>query len=407
MKIRPSAVALAGVLLAATLFGIRNRNHASDPESGEWLPVTEGPFRLWTELEGELAARTVAPVYSRIHGPATLVFIIPEGAPVRKGDVVARFDAFQIEQELNRLDREVAVAETDRRMLEQAIIPLELADLDAAVFDARAAWQSEAAFLEDSVELREDGLVSAQEMEQHRMKVEGLRARAEQLEARRALTQEHLHPARIQEAAAKLEAALRQRESMREQRAFAVLKAPAEGEAVYVPLALGGERRTVRIGDTLFRNQEFLCIPDPSEWIARGNVPEQDLSRVRPGMPAQILPRAFPGLVLTGAVDRVSAMGHLDSRSPGRRVFPATLRVESVPPEMKSGLTVLIRMLSRDTPRAVLVPRRAVRWEEGKPFCRVRTGTGRSELRELKLGAGNEQAFEVLSGLSPGDWVEP
>lgn len=407
MNRRLIGAALAAAGLLAILLGLGRRARTEGGEDGGWIPAVEGAFELWTELEGELAARTVASVSSRVHGPATLVYLAPEGRGVRRGDVVARFDSFQLEQELERLDLEAAIAEAEWRMLELAALPLEDAEMETSLFEARAALQAEASFLADGAELMEEGLLSAQELDQHRMKVEGLRARVAQIEMRRRLAREHLHPTRLQEARAKLDAARRRRDSIREQLAHCTVEAPADGEIVYVELALGGERRAARVGDVLYRNQEFLCIPDPSEWVARCRIPEQDVSRVRAGMPARVAPLAFPGVELEGEVETVSAMGQMDSRLPGRRVFPATIRVAAVPEGMKSGLTVRLRLLSRREERALLVPRSSVRWEQGRPHAEVRAGPGRAERRDLVLGDGNARHFEVLSGLAPGDWIRP
>ncbi|MDZ4199815.1 MAG: efflux RND transporter periplasmic adaptor subunit [Kiritimatiellia bacterium] len=397
-------IAMAAALLFAGV--LRYSARRDGRTSADWIEVTEGPFRLWTEVEGELAARHVASVASRVNGPATLTFLAPEGATVRSGDALARFDSFQIEQDLARLDREYAVAETELRMLERAQQPLERAEIETALLDARAVLQTEEQYLKDSADLMGDALVSEQEIAQQRMKVEGLRARVAQIEMRRRLMEEHLHPARLEEARAKLDTVSRQRESQREQFEQTRVRAPTDGEIVYLDLPFGGERRPARIGDVLYRNQEFICIPDPSEWIARCRVPEQDLSRIRPGMPAHLTLRAFPTLVLTGTVETIAAMGQTDARFSGRRFFPVTIRMTDVPPDLKSGLTSHIRLLTRTVERAVLIPRRAVHWEQGRPFCRLIDGT-RTEDRALELGFGNERFFEVLSGVVPGDRVLP
>lgn len=380
--------------------------HGRPDSRPDWVSVTEGSFEVWSAYEGELAARNVQILSSRFNGPATLTFIAPEGARVRKGEPVARFDGFQAEQDLVRLEREMAIAEADARTLELAALPLEIREMQTALLEARVGLSAEEQFLADSAGLLADGLISEQENESQRLKVEGLKSRVAQLEMKQRLTLDHVHPARLNEARAKLDAARRQRDSMREQLEHCVLEAPADGEVVHLALPIGGEMRTARVGDVLYRNQEFLCLPDASGWIVRCQVPEHELSRVRPGLPARVIPRAYPGTTIQGEVETVSAMAQARPLAPGQRSFSVTLRVRDVPDTMKSGLTVQVRLLSHQSAKSLLVPRSAVRWGTDGAFCRVRDGHGSSD-RPVQVGFGNESEYEVLSGLKPGDRVQP
>lgn len=402
-----TAISLVLGLAFAGWLSLRACSPAPRPDPApDWVPVTEGPFEVWSSYEGELAARHVQVLSSRFNGPATLTFLAPEGARVRKGDPVARFDGFQAEQDLVRLERELAIAEADARSLELAVLPLEIREMQTTLLEARVGLAAEEQFLSDSAGLLADGLISEQENESQRLKVEGLRSRVAQLEMKQRLTLDHVHPARLNEARAKLDAARRQRDSMREQLQHCVLVAPADGEVVHLALPIGGELRSARVGDVLYRNQEFLCIPDASGWVVRCHVPEHELSRVRPGLPARVVPRAYPDTTLEGEVETVSAMAQARPLAPGQRAFSVVLRVRDVPNTMKSGLTVQARLLSRQSANALRVPRTAVRWGPDGAHCRVRAGRG-AEDRPVKVGFGNDAEYEVLSGLKPGDWVQP
>jgi multidrug resistance efflux pump len=401
---------LPAVLIGLVVAGVLVLRTCTAPDGAgpepDWVQVTEGPFSMWSTYEGELAARNVVILSSRFNGPATLTSIAPEGSRVRRGDPIARFDSFQAEQDLVRLEREVAIAEADARTLELAVLPLETREMQTALLEARVTLSAEKQIQADSLSLLADGLVSEQEDAAQRLKVEGIQARVDQLDMKRQLTLEHVHPARMNEARAKLDAARRQRDSMREQLTHCTVEAPVDGEVVHLMLPLGSEMRTARVGDVLYRNQEFLCIPDPTDWIVRCYVPEHELSRVRPGVPARVIPRAYPGTTITGTVETVSAMAQARPLVPGQRFFAVTLRVPSVPETMKSGLTVQVRLLSRQADHVLRIPRAAVRWGPDGPFCRVRTARG-AEDRPVQVGFGNEAEFEVLSGLEPGDRVRP
>lgn len=395
----------ACVAAAAVLVDGRARREAR-ATAADRLAIGEAPFILRSRYEGRLAARRVETVSSRFNGGATIVELAAEGSRVRRGDRLVRFDSFQVENDLVRLEREYAAAEAELRTLEKAALPLELRELETLLAEARYNHGAETQYLDDSRELVKEGLVSAQETARQQLKVDGLLSKIEQIETRLRLLREHVHPARLEESRAKQHAASRQRDLMREQFAQCVVTSPCDGEVVHLPLPFGTEIRTARVGDTVFKNQEFLCIPDPSEWIVRCDVPEHELGRVAPGYPAALVPRAWPSMSLTGVVETVSAMAQAKAGDAGPRCFPVTIRVVRAPPELKSGMSVEVSVLSRRVDRAIVVPRAAVRWDGKGPHVFVDAPAGPAR-RALTLGAGNEEVFEVLEGLKAGETVLP
>ena len=391
------------MVLALSLCGCAGR-HGNDTKK-DTLIVEESALRVWTAYEGELAARRVVNISSRFNGPAVLTYLAPEGTAVKKGDIIVRFDSFQAENEMARLEREVAVAEAEGKSLENAILPLELRELDVAISEARYALSAARQSLADSLDLEKEGLVSAQEVERDRLQAGNAESKVQQLEEKSRLIREHVHPARLEESRAKRSAAVRQRDLMREQVAQCTVAAPCDGEVVYLPLMFGAELRPARVGDTVYKNQEFLSIPEPGAWIVRIFVPERELARVSPGMTARITPRAWPELSLPASVETVAAMSSTRGAA-GERFFACTLRVDEAPAELKSGLTVDVAVLSRDIERAKCIPRSAVEWREGRPYCRVQTPRG-IEDRALTLGMANDQVFEVRSGVEAGERILP
>lgn len=364
-----------------------------------------GVFEQWSLYDGRLAARRVAAISSHFNGGATIVELAPEGTRVQPGDRVVRFDSFQVETELARADREYAVAASALRALEQAILPMEARELEIQIEQARREAEEESATLEAAAALVREGLIGADEIARQEQRAAAARARWDHLKWRARLTAEHAHPARLDEARARAAAAERERDLLRDQLARCVVTAPVAGELVYLPIPFAGEIRPVRIGDTVFKNQEFLCIPDPSEWVVRFDVPEHELARVPAGAMAVLTPRAWPSLSLTGTVENVSAMAQTQPGAPDRRVFPATVRVHGAAPELRSGLTVRVAILSHREPSALMIPRSALRWEDGRPYCRRRAG-GAVERRHLVLGPANEEVAVVRDGLAEGDQIE-
>lgn len=398
MKIR---VLLLLALCAATLCpGCRRAGTAATGTDDD--RVTRGPLSVRVSCDGSLEARRMETVFSRFQGRATLVELVPEGTAVKAGDLLARLDASQLEHDLVRLRNELARAQAALDALANAEIPIERDDLAAQVRDLQSQRDTEAQILADTRELVERNLVPARETDQQGARLAAVAAKLAQIEQRQALTRDHLHPAKLARARADVEAARQQVELAASQLSNCVITAGADGLAVYLPVHAGSEYRALRVGDTLYPNQPFLCIPDMSALVVQSLIPESDLARVRPGQEAEITPLAYPDCRLEGTVEGLGVMAQSQPGYPlWQKFFRLTVRLDGRDERLRPGMSLRVRIAAAQRPDAILIPRRAVQWENGQPFCRVRT-LGGAERRPLKLGLADDRSFEVLDGVSPG-----
>lgn len=364
--------------------------------------VQRGSIRMTVPFQGELEARRVEQVSVGVQGSAVLSELVDEGARVEPGDRLARFDAAQIVQDLARQENELVRARQELESLEKAELPLELLDMESKRMDARAEQEAEARFLESARGLAERGLMSPGEVAQQERKVEGLRVRGEQLDIRIELTKKHVHAARLAKARAALAAAEQQRDFTASQLALCEVRAPVAGVATLVPLPVGGEYRTAHVGDTLFRNQTFLCLPDPAEHVVRGFVGEAELPWVKPGHGVEAVPAAFPHVRLSGRVETVGGMAQTRPGQPvWRKYFPVQIALDPISEPMPVGISVRAEIVAGEAAHALLLPREAVRWRG--PQATVRKASGEEVV--LQTGLADATRLEIVSGLKEGDEV--
>ena len=95
-----------------------------------------GAVRMTVPFSGELETRRMERIAAGMQGSAVLAELVAEGTPVAAGDLLARFDASQTEQDLARLENEAIRARQELDSLEQAELPLELIDLESRRADA-------------------------------------------------------------------------------------------------------------------------------------------------------------------------------------------------------------------------------------------------------------------------------
>jgi HlyD family secretion protein len=394
--------AAALVLLLLLAFA---RQPRPDDAAARLVPVAEGPLAVWSPYQGKLEARRVEVILSKFNGSAAIVDLAPEGAPVQKGDLLVRFDSSQVERDLLKLERDYALAKSDLERIANAELPLELRELESLRLEAQSLYESERQYLEDSKDLLKEELVSEQELAQQQLKVDQLRAKAEKLETQLQLTREYLHPSALERARATLASAEQELKLARKQLENCTVLAPADGVVVYRPLNVGGEFRTARVGDLIFKNQPFMIIPDMRDLVVECQIPEAELSRLDVGREAYLTPLSYPGLQLRGRVESVGSMATIMLDRPGwQRFFRAVIGLESSDPRLRSGMSVQAQILSYHNPKALLLPRAAVRMEGEQPYCLLAGHP--AEKRLLKLGWADQQHFEVLDGLQAGEEVQ-
>lgn len=377
--------------------------------SGDTAPdtvtVEAGLFELWTPFSGSLDSVRRESVASPISQPAALLLLAPEGAAVSKGDVVAVLDVSPLESSLATLERDLTLAEAELRSLLEAELPLQLAALEEELREAREALQREERVRPRWEELAEQGLISPGELAERSERAQRLRETAESRERRLTLTREVLHPARIQQAEARRDSALRQARLLRGQVAAAEIRAGLDGIVLHLPLHIGGEYRTVREGDMLFRNQEFLRVADMSHLVVTCLVPEARISLAPAGARALVYPDAFPDLALEATVMSAGATAEtVPGRSPHEKFFRVTLLLEDSDPRLRTGMNTRVLIRSRLEPDSVLLPRPLVSWQGGTPRVQVAGARG-AVWRDLDLDGGNGEVFRVRDGLRAGERV--
>lgn len=388
---------LAGASVAALLAGCGGASDAARA-----VAVERRPLQAWAAYEGYLESRTVRPVMSKLSGTSTITELAPEGAAVKAGDVLVRFDTAQLDRDVLRLEKEYALAASDLSSLTNAKLPLELRDLEMRLLQARSELTVESQFLDDSRGLLTEGLIAEAEVRKQADKVEGLRLQAANLEQQLDLTREHLHPEAVAKARTTTDAAAQELALARQQLSNCTIQAASPGVVLLKPVSVAGEYRNARVGDSIYKNMPFMVLPDMTDLVVHLDVPESELAAVRPGQTVTVLPRSFPDLRLPGRVETVGAMAASRADRPAwQKFFHVVVALGEARPELRSGMSVQCRVLVHDEPAGPAVPRAAVRWDENRPWCRMADGAR----RELQLGPGNDQWFAVRAGLQAGDRV--
>lgn len=414
-KGRAWAVVAAIAVMAVAVGGCGRRGGQGVDGEEAWLRAERGDVRPWVAVAGVAAPRRVERIASKLQGAGVLVELAAEGSRVGAGDVVARFETSQLEQDLARQEGEVERARQELASLEGAELPLEVLELEAKVGESESELAGEEAFLEVAGGLAGRGLMGEGEVERQQERVEGVRARLGRDRRRLELTEGALHPARLAKARAALAAAEAARDFTKGQLALCEVRASEGGVVSLVALPMGGELRPAEVGDTVYRNQVFMALPDVGEMVVDAWLEERDWGRVEVGARAVATAAgASGGALAEGVVESVGRVGR------GGR-YPVRIGLEGAV-DWPAGMSVTAKVWGEAAEGVVRVRRDRVRWgaegawvwvpgeaageeREQRPGEDPRTprqDNERAVRRGIVVGAVDEAWAEVREGLGEG-----
>lgn len=389
-------LAVAGVLFVATLAGFWAFavDSAASLDGSEWAEVRREDLVIGAEVTGTLQA-----VQSTLLGPPQLPdvwdykisFMAPEGKTVRPGEPVLGFDVSELE---SRLQERAAARDSAEKELEKKIADLEIRRGEEQMLLAEAQAKLRRSALKAGVppeliaanELREqrsDLNLAQREIlfRQDRLRLFDEQGRAE-LDALR--KKRDIAAARVRETQAAIDRM--------------TVTAPREGTVVYITDR--GEKK--KVGDSCWRGERVIEIPDLRRMRAEGQIDEADAGRVEAGQRVTLRLDAHPDVLFTGRVQSIRDSVQRKSRGSPLKVVEVAVDLDQTDPQrMSPGMRFVGTVEVERVPRALVVPAEAVFNRPDGPVVHVRPG---AEARP-QLGRRNGRFVEVLSGLREGDRV--
>ncbi len=296
---------------------------------------------------------------------------VPEGVPVKVDSVeageissyllydatVETEEAVDVYTQTTGLVRRVLAEEGDQVRTGQVLVELMDDDLKLSEADAWVNYQRLESQFRRRKEMFSRKLLSNEEYEQQKYGLE---------------------QARIQWERAKLALA------------HASVRSPVDGVVA---------ERIVKLGDRIGPSNKLYVLVNMVSLIARVHVPGREMRNLSVGRPAMITTDFLPDSTLRGRVMRISPVV-----DPGSGTFKVTLELHNTDGQLRPGMFVKSHIVTATHEQAVLVPKRAVVYDDGLPHVFV---VEDSTARKVKLEVGFEDSkhLEVLSGIERGDLI--
>lgn len=186
-----------------------------------------------------------------------------------------------------------------------------------------------------------------------------------------------------------------------------IVRAPISGTTVMSNTFRGGEFGQIRAGDELHAGMMFVKVVDPSSMIIEASVNQADIELMRVGAAARVHFDAYPDLELPARVYSIGAMPKTGGfRAAYVKEVPVVLKLDKLDPRVIPDLSVGVDVVLASEPAEAVAPLEGLFNDgpEGKPYVFVEAA-GAWERRDVEIGASNNIAAAIRSGLRPGDVI--
>jgi RND family efflux transporter MFP subunit len=158
--------------------------------------------------------------------------------------------------------------------------------------------------------------------------------------------------------------------------------------------------RTVKLGDRLLTSTKVYSLVNPDLLLAKIHLTEKDALRTKAGQRAEIHSEALPEHKFAGVVDRVSPVV-----DPSSGMVRVTIRVADRQRLLKPGMFVNVHLITDTKRDAVLIPKKAVIYDDNQQFVYVVRNDTLAFKIPLKPGYTDRDRIESLHGLNIGDTI--
>jgi HlyD family secretion protein len=326
--------------------------------------------------------------------PMKVAWVAVDGSHVRAGDVVVRFDATEMQRELENSQDDVTSAQ---RQIERERT---LGSSTARRRDRTAALAGVELEMARSLQTDDERILSRNEIIETRVDAGLAQAKADharevkQVEGAVSRSQRDVHDIARRGARSAVD---------RAEQGLARLEITAPQDGLLV-LERDWKGNPLRVGDTIWPSQKVAEIPRVSAMEAELYVLEADAGDLVAGLPAELVIEAHPERVYEAKLARVDTLAKPRHQEVPVQYFAVTLALpQTDEATMKVGQRVRATIILEQGD-ALVVPRQAVFERDGRLFVHRRDGAQFEEV-EVKLGSSSAGRVVITEGLQEGDRI--
>ncbi|TPV61730.1 HlyD family efflux transporter periplasmic adaptor subunit [Aestuariibacter sp. GS-14] len=357
--------------------------------------VRPQPFSLAVPMKGELEAAQATAIGVPSRRPMTIAWLEQEYTQVKKGQLVARFDAEQLSLDMRQEMLAIMLLEEDMKLNRE-----NLSTAEKEVNVDKALVVKEFAFA-DEFSIDDLRVYSQLEIIENMQNKEYLGAKDEYLDWKKDSVVEQ-NTSAIDVIAIRKQGSQAKYDQLKLAMDTLEIRAPYDGMLVY-EANWRGEKPA--IGETVFPGRPIAKIPDMSAMQAKGYVLDKEAIDLAPGQTVSITLDAYPDQLFTGKVKEVSGFSRTISRNNPTKYFEVTVNIDDQTSDLLTpGRKLHASIQVSQNESRLTLPTQAIYSEQGVNFVFKQTG---SEFIKQRIEIGQKNLFmvEVTEGLASGDVI--
>jgi HlyD family secretion protein len=374
-------------------------------------------------------------------GATRIISILPEGTPVKAGDVVCELDSASFRDAVQAQEIKVAqseawvkqakaiveVNEINLQEYRDGVYPQDTQLIKQYLTTCRVEYDRARLNVAWSIEALAKGMRSTSLLRADKQGLEQAEIALHEAEGMDGRLQKYTHIRLIKALEAKIEAS--KSDMLAQQSAYdldknrlerlkrtvenCTMKAPRDGVVIYAASTNPWGRQEgqgIQEGVTVREGQAIFNLPDPRRMRVRARINESKVAQIQTGQRASIQIDAFPGRPLMGVVGEITAIpAPANGPFSDTRIYYANVEIDSGAFDgLRPGLSAEVTFLVDARTEATRIPLEAVRWVSNVPYAALASPDGRGNRwawNRLELGVSNSSFAEVVSGLKDGQRV--
>jgi len=383
------------ILLLLTLLLLTANSCSKESSFIPTAKIRRGSLKVTISEEGEIKAKRsiIVTTPNSLKGSAKVVKIVPEGTVVKKGDFILQMDSEEIQQAIETIQNDLNVLK---------------AELDKSTANHK--------FSIKQMELKLENAETRYKMAQMRLKQIEYESSAKQEEEKLSFklaendfieTKEGMVLQKIINSTERSALLSRYRQmEIRLQRKVdegrdLIITAPEDGLVVYAKIWKGDKMAKLQIGDSPWKGQSLIELPDMSEMEVETVVDEVDIARLKKGMKADIILDAYRNTPFNGEIVDISSLARQSNERFERNVFDVTVKITKSDERLKPGMTSLCSIIVAEYKDAVYIPIESIFVKDSLSFVFIKEGLSYSK-KSIKILDKND-THAVVSGITEKD----
>lgn len=419
-------LAVAGLLATATTVYLIVQSKAPKAElTNQTVVVQSKDITVQIKTNGTVQSLRKINLSPKEQGRIERLYV-DEGALVKQGQLIARMDSQQSQQQVNQYKATLAKAEANLAQKRAGSRPEEIGEAKARVATAQANVAQAQARLNRAKEelqrnqlLAKEGAISLNSLgdfsSKEREAKANLEAQASQLREQRQTLEKLRNGTRkeeIAQAEADVAQAAAQLRSYQTKLEDTLVRAPFAG-TITRKFAQEGDFVTPTTAASSSDGATSASIAELSSGLeVEAKVPEASIARIHTGQQVEIRSDAYPNKTFKGSVRLVAPRAAQDSSSQGSQSsggvtsFRVKVALQTGQDLLKSGMNVKLSFISNKIDNALVVPLAAiVTQKDGQSGVWVPDENNKAQFRPVTSGSVSGNQIQILKGVTKGERI--